>query len=48
MFALLEEAGFVRVRSAPVPRFRFRKRATQDSAEAFGVKAVMMTAAKPG
>lgn len=47
MFRLLEESGFTRVRSAPVPGFRFRKPSTQDSAEAFGVKAVMMTAQKP-
>lgn len=47
MFRLLEESGFQRVRSAVVPGFRFRKSSTQDSAEAFGVKAVMMTAAKP-
>ena len=47
MFRLLEETGFVQVRSAVVPGFRFRKRATQNSAEAFGVKAVMMTARKP-
>ncbi len=30
-----------------VPRFRFRKAATQNSAEAYGVKAVMMTGLKP-
>lgn len=48
MFRLLEEAGFTRVRSAVVPRFRFRKESTQNSAEAYGVKAVMMTALKPG
>jgi hypothetical protein len=30
-----------------VPHFRFRKASTQSSAEAFGVKAVMMTALKP-
>jgi hypothetical protein len=30
-----------------VPRFRFRKESTQHSAEAYGVKAVMMTALKP-
>jgi hypothetical protein len=30
-----------------VPRFRFRKPSTQSSAEAYGVKAVMMTALKP-
>lgn len=48
MFRLLEESGFVRVRSAVVPGFRFRRASTQDSAEAFGVKAVMITAAKPG
>ena len=47
MFRLLEETGFTGVRSAVVPRFRFRKAATQDSAEAYGVKAVMMTARKP-
>ncbi|HUE76920.1 MAG TPA: hypothetical protein VMM83_03185 [Longimicrobiales bacterium] len=47
MFALLEDAGFKRVRSAVVPGFRFRKGSTQNSAEAFGVKAVMMTALKP-
>lgn len=47
MFALLERAGFTRVRSAVVPGFRFRKRATQDAAEAYGVKAVMLTARKP-
>ena len=43
MFRLLEESGFTRVRSAVVPGFRFRKESTQNSAEAFGVKAVMMT-----
>jgi len=47
MFRLLEETGFSRVRSAVVPKFRFRKEATQNSAEAYGVKAVMMTALKP-
>ena len=47
MFALLEDAGFTRVRSAVVPGFRFRKGSTQNSAEAYGVKAVMMTAQKP-
>jgi hypothetical protein len=47
MFALLEDAGFTRVRSAVVPGFRFRHASTQNSAEAFGVKAVMMTARKP-
>lgn len=48
MFRLLEESGFERVRSAVVPNFRFRMQSTQNSAEAFGVKAVMMTAQKPG
>jgi hypothetical protein len=48
MFSLLEESGFSRVRSAVVPHFRFRQQSTQSSAEAFGVKAVMMTASKPG
>lgn len=47
MFRLLEESGFERVRSAVVPGFRFRKPSTQNSAEAYGVKAVMMTARKP-
>jgi hypothetical protein len=47
MFELLEDAGFARVRSAVVPGFRFKKKATQNSAEAFGVKAVMLTATKP-
>ena len=47
MFALLEESGFTRVRSAVVPGFRFRRPSTQNAAEAYGVKAVMMTAAKP-
>jgi len=47
MFRLLEETGFSRVRSAVVPGFRFRKPSTQNSAEAYGVKAVMMTAVKP-
>ena len=47
MFRLLEETGFSRVRSAVVPGFRFRKESTRNSAEAYGVKAVMMTALKP-
>jgi hypothetical protein len=47
MFRLLEESGFERVRSAVVPGFRFRKGSTQDAAETFGVKAVIMTARKP-
>lgn len=47
MFRLLEESGFERVRSAVVPEFRFRQESTQNSAEAYGVKAVMMTARKP-
>ncbi len=46
MFRLLEESGFSRVKSAVVPNFRFRKQSTQDSAEAYGVKAVLMTAEK--
>lgn len=48
MFALFDAAGFKRVKSAVVPGFRFRKQSTQDSAETFGVKAVLMTAIKPG
>ena len=47
MFRLLEEAGFKRVRSVVVPRFRFRQGSTQNSAEAYGVKAVLFTATKP-
>lgn len=47
MFRLLEETGFARVKSAIVPRFRFRKASTRSSAEAYGVKAVMFTAVKP-
>ena len=47
MFRLLEETGFTRVRSAVVPGFRFRQQSTQNSAEAYGVKAVMMTALRP-
>lgn len=47
MFRLLEEAGFAKVKSAVVPNFRFRMQSTQNSAEAYGVKAVMMTALKP-
>ncbi len=48
MFALLEDAGFKRVRSTVVAGFAFRKDATRDAAEAFGVKAVLFTAQKPG
>ena len=47
MFRLFEESGFTKVKSAVVPRFRFRQQSTQNSAEAFGVKAIMMTAIKP-
>ncbi len=47
MFALLEGAGFTRVKSVVVPHFRFRKQATQNAAEEFGVKAVLFTALKP-
>ena len=47
MFRLFEESGFTQVRSAVVPRFHFRQQSTQNSAEAFGVKAIMMTAIKP-
>ena len=48
MFALFEGAGFVKVKSVVVPRFRFRHQSTQNAAEAYGVKAVLMTARKPG
>ena len=47
MFALFDGAGFKRVKSAVVPGFRFRKQSTQDSAEAYGVKAVLFTARRP-
>jgi hypothetical protein len=47
MFGLFDHAGFKRVKSAVVPGFRFRKASTQDSAEAYGVKAVLFTAQKP-
>lgn len=47
MFRLLEETGFKRVKTAVVPRFQFRQQSTQNSAEAYGVKAVMVTALKP-
>ncbi len=47
MFALFEQAGFKQVKSAVVSGFRFRKQSTQDSAEAYGVKAVLFTAQKP-
>jgi hypothetical protein len=48
MFALLEDAGLKRVRSTVVPGFAFRKDSTRDAAEAYGVKAVLFTAQKPG
>lgn len=47
MFELLESAGFTRVRSVVVPGFRFRKDSTQNTAEGYGVKAVLFTAMKP-
>lgn len=47
MFSLLEDVGFERVKSVIVPGFRFRKQSTQNTAEAYGVKAVLMTAQKP-
>jgi hypothetical protein len=47
MFKLLEDAGFTKTRSAVVPGFRFRKISTQNAAEAYGVKAVMMIGQKP-
>jgi len=47
MFRLFEETGFTGVRSVVVPRFRFRKLATQNAAEAYGVKAVLFTATRP-
>lgn len=47
MFQLLEDAGFKGVRTAVVPGFRFKKESTRNAAEEYGVKAVMITAAKP-
>jgi len=47
LFGLFEQAGFVKVKSVVVPRFRFRHASTQSAAEAYGVKAVLMTASKP-
>ncbi len=47
MFRLFEETGFQRVRSTVVPGFTFRKASTRDAAEAYGVKAVLVTAEKP-
>jgi len=44
---LFEQAGFKRVRSRVVAGFQFRKAATQDAAEKFGVKAVVFTAQRP-
>jgi len=35
------------VKSVVVPRFRFRHESTRNAAEAYGVKAVLMTAEKP-
>jgi hypothetical protein len=48
VFSLLEDAGFQRVKSVVVPNFRFRKASTQNTAEGYGVKAVLFTASKPG
>jgi len=47
LFALLDQEGFKRVKSVVVPGFRFRHQSTQNSAEAYGVKAVLFTAEKP-
>jgi hypothetical protein len=47
LFSLFEQAGFGRVKSVVVPRFRFRHQSTQNAAEAYGVKAVLLTAEKP-
>ena len=47
MFRLLETSGFSRVRSAVARGFQFRKESTRNAAEAYGVKAVIMTALKP-
>jgi hypothetical protein len=47
LFTLLEQAGFKRVKSVVVPRFRFRHQSTQNAAEEYGVKAVLITALRP-
>jgi hypothetical protein len=47
MFGLLEDAGFVDVKSIVVPGFRFRKASTQNTAERYGVKSVLFTGRKP-
>jgi hypothetical protein len=47
LFGLFEQAGFKRVKSVVVPNFRFRHQSTQNSGEAYGVKAVLFTAEKP-
>jgi len=47
VFRLLEESGFTKVKSAVVPGFRFKSESTRNAAEAYGVKAVMVTAVKP-
>jgi hypothetical protein len=47
VFTLFDQAGFTRVKSVVVSGFRFRKTSTQDSAEAYGVKAVLFTAQRP-
>jgi hypothetical protein len=47
MFSMMADAGFTKIRSAVVPGFRFKKGGTKNSAEAYGVKAVMMTGIKP-
>jgi len=45
--ALFGQEGFEWVKSVIVPGFRFRHQSTQNSAEAYGVKAVLFTAQKP-
>jgi hypothetical protein len=35
------------LKSVVAPRFRFRRESTQNAAEAYGVKAVLVTARKP-
>jgi hypothetical protein len=37
----------VKVRSAVVPGFTFKKESTRNAAESYGVKAVIFTASKP-
>ena len=45
--AVTYRPSYMKVKSAWVPHFRFRKTSTQNAAEAYGTKAVMLTEGKP-